>query len=132
MIVQEDGCTRPFLKRLTHPHDRVGIRIRERPQQHAVDDAEHRGVGADAECEGRQRRQRERALPGERAHGVADVSQEGIHGVVSSVSRIGRWPDSLPASIRHLRLPDGLAPDIGGSFPVLNHAWTSAGRDTVG
>ena len=30
-------------------HQPIGVRIRQRPQQHGVDDAEHGGVGADAE-----------------------------------------------------------------------------------
>ena len=30
-------------------HEPVGLRVRQRPQQHRVDDAEHRGIGADAE-----------------------------------------------------------------------------------
>ena len=45
----------------------IGVRIRQRPQQHGVDDAEHRGVGADAE---RQRQDRdERRTPAAAARG---------------------------------------------------------------
>ena len=45
--------------RLAQVHDAVGFRIRQRTQQHAVDDAEDRRVRADAEAERQDERQRE-------------------------------------------------------------------------
>ncbi len=45
--------------------DPIGVRIRQRPQQHGVDDAEHRGVGADAE---RQRQDGDHRKRGRRRH----------------------------------------------------------------
>jgi len=40
----------------------IGVRIRERPQQHAVHDAENRRRRADAKRERQNRQQRERRL----------------------------------------------------------------------
>ena len=77
-----------------HPHDRPGVRIRQRPEEQAVDDAEHRGVGPDAEGEDGERRQRESAVPGEHARRVADVSGQCVHDVVTSGQAPARLPES--------------------------------------
>ena len=78
---------RPSPERLADAHDRLGVRPGQRPQQDAVDDAEHRGVGADAEGEGRDRGEGERALPRELADGVAEVSKERVHDACLSYRR---------------------------------------------
>ena len=44
-------------------HHAIGARIRQRPPQHRVDDAEDRGVGADAERQREERDDRESRLP---------------------------------------------------------------------
>ena len=38
-------------RRVPEAHDAIGIRERQRPQHHGVDDGEDRGVDADAEAE---------------------------------------------------------------------------------
>ena len=70
---------------LRQPHQRigvpdedqpVGVRIRQRPQERLVEQAEDRGVGADPERQGQDRDQGEDRLLAKRAEGVADV----LHG----------------------------------------------------
>jgi len=70
-----------------HADERGRIRIRQRPQQHAVDDAEDRGGRADAE---RQRQHGDGGEPGrldELTDGVADVSNRVREHQCSSSSR---------------------------------------------
>ena len=54
----------------------LGVAERERLQQHAVDDAEDRAVGADAESEGEQRRRGERRGAPHHPHRIRDVLLE--------------------------------------------------------
>ena len=54
-------------------HDAIGVGIGQRPQQHRIDDAEDRGVRADAECERQHREGRERTRASHGAEGVAHV-----------------------------------------------------------
>jgi len=61
--------------------DAIGTVIAERPQQHRVDHAEDRGVGADAERERANRQQREPGLAAQRARGVAKILKNGVHSV---------------------------------------------------
>lgn len=63
------------LLRVGHPHhhDPVGIVVWQLPQQDGLDDAEDRGVGADAKREGRQRGGSEPWSVGERAQPVFQV-----------------------------------------------------------
>jgi hypothetical protein len=56
-----------------------GIRIRKGPQQDAVDDAEDRGVGADAEREGRDGHCGESRVRREAAQGEAQILAESSH-----------------------------------------------------
>ena len=88
---------RPNLLPLTHAHDRLGVRIRQRPEQHPVDDAEHRRVGADAERQRRQHRQGEGALPGERARRVADVPKNSFHGCAALLPVAWQVISGLPS-----------------------------------
>jgi hypothetical protein len=62
-----------------HPHQPLRVGVGQRPQQDAVDDAEDRGVGADAEGQGEDREQGESRLPQELADGGAEVAEERIH-----------------------------------------------------
>ena len=57
-------------------HETSGLVIRQRPQQHTVDDGEDGGVGADAEREGQRRDERESRLAPQHARGVADVLED--------------------------------------------------------
>ena len=59
----------------------VRIGIGERPEQDSVDEAEHRGVGADAEGEGRDRHRGEEGVAAELPQGVAQVLDEDVHAV---------------------------------------------------
>jgi len=58
-------------------HDPVGVRIGQRTQQHAVDDAEDRGVGANAEAEREDERHRKPGHARQAAQGDADVVEHG-------------------------------------------------------
>jgi hypothetical protein len=45
-----NGSIRPGVLRLrAHDNQPIGVAIRQRPEQHTVDDAEHRDVGTDPE-----------------------------------------------------------------------------------
>jgi hypothetical protein len=57
----------------------IRIGERQRPQQRAVDDAEHRRGRADAEGERRDRDQRDPAHPDEAAQRVAEIVSERVH-----------------------------------------------------
>ena len=50
-------------RRLTQMHDAIGLGIRQRPQQHAVNDAENGGVRADAQSERQDESQRQNPAP---------------------------------------------------------------------
>lgn len=50
-----------------------GLRVRQRPQEHAMDHAEERRIDADTEREGRNRRGREARTPSEKPHGKLRV-----------------------------------------------------------
>ena len=60
-------------------HDAVRLRVRQRLQQHGVDDREDRRVGADADGERGQRDGGEPQIPPHRAEGVSQIGNEGIH-----------------------------------------------------
>jgi hypothetical protein len=45
-------------------HDAIGFGVGKRPQQDAVDDAEDRGIGADAEAERQDERERDPGMRG--------------------------------------------------------------------
>lgn len=49
-----------FLAALPHHHETIGVRQRQRPQQHGVHEREHGAVGADAERQRDRGHQRER------------------------------------------------------------------------
>ena len=57
----------------------IRVRIRQRPQQHAVDDAEDGGVGADAERERQHGERRESRLTFESAERVEKVFSQVVH-----------------------------------------------------
>ena len=67
---------------VVHPHhrDAIGFRVRKRPQQHAVEDAEHRRVDPDAQREGQGRDRREGGGAEKSANRVAAVTDEGRGG----------------------------------------------------
>ena len=64
---------------LSHPHDALRVRIGQGPQEQSVDDAEHRGVGADAEGEGKEHGEGESALGGEPPRRGDDIPKQCIH-----------------------------------------------------
>src|SRR5262249_55089321 len=67
---------RSFLVQMYEP-----LRVLERqgPQQHSVDDAEHRGVRADAQAERDDGYNRKAALPQQHSRAVAQVLPKGLH-----------------------------------------------------
>ena len=52
------------------------MRVGQRPEQHGIDDAEHGGVGADAERDGQDGHRGEAGRPPKRAQGVSDLVDE--------------------------------------------------------
>lgn len=66
-------------RRLEH-HQPVGVRVRERAKQRAVQDGVHGGHPARARPEGQDRDEDKRRGPREAAQGVAHVGLEGAHG----------------------------------------------------
>ena len=73
---QVHGRSRHASRLLPDAHDALAVRIRQRPDQHAVDDAEHRGGDAGAQREDEHHRGREAGGPPEAADGVAQVAPE--------------------------------------------------------
>ena len=71
LVGLQDGRSRTAQRRLSHAHDRLGIRIRQRSQQEPVDDAEGRRVGADADGQDDYRGQREAGACGKLSPGLA-------------------------------------------------------------
>ena len=60
-------------------HQLLGLRVGQRAQQHAVDDREDRGVGADAQGQREDRDQGEPGRAQQAPGGVADIAQQVIH-----------------------------------------------------
>ena len=60
-------------------HEPIGLVERQRLDERRVHDAEHRGVGADAERQAEDGQSRQQRRPGQRANGVANVLRERIH-----------------------------------------------------
>ena len=60
------------------PHELVGVRIRQRLDQHRVDDAEDRRRRADAEREREHGGEREGGPPRQAAQRVAQIAADGI------------------------------------------------------
>ena len=60
-------------------HQTLRLRVPERPEHHAVDDAENRGVGADAERQRQYGEQRKAGILAEAAQRVAEVLEKGVH-----------------------------------------------------
>ena len=65
---------------MEQPHEPIRLLERQRPQQHGVDDAEDGGVGADAEREHGDDRERERRGAEQDPEGVAEIGKERAHG----------------------------------------------------
>jgi len=74
-------------------HDQlVRLRIRQRLQEHALNDAEHGSVGADPNREGQHRHGRKARHPGETAD---DLLQTHAQAYGRTVRRVAVWPISL-------------------------------------
>jgi hypothetical protein len=76
---------RPPLPVVPDHHHPLRLRVRERAEEDAVDDAEDRRVRPDAQRQRQHRHGREAGAPTEGAPGVADVLKESVHG------DLGRW-----------------------------------------
>ena len=83
----------------------VGALDRERAKENGVDDAEDRRVDADAEGQREERDERERRGTAQPAQRVADVLEEGFHGVCT----MGRVPQFRYAPVLWPRHRRGLA-----------------------
>ena len=98
-------------QRLTDANDRVGIGVRQRPQQDAVDDAEHRGVRAQAQREHQRHAGREPGASPQAADGVAQVTAQVAEPSHASFV-LGGATDGIPVRCGRKH---GLSP--GSTFP---------------
>jgi len=64
---------------LVENDDAIDVRIRQRPEHHTVEHAEHRGVRADAERKRQHGHDREAFVLQQHADGVAEILNQGIH-----------------------------------------------------
>ena len=90
-----------FRPQIRHRDDAIGVRIRQRPQHHRVDDAEHGRRGADPEREGQNGREREGGLSRKAARRIPKVLKELLHAALdgSRETRVARG--STPNSATH-------------------------------
>jgi len=73
-IVERRNSVALTLGRLfQHAHDAVGVRVRQGPEEHAVDKAEDRGVRADAQGQRQDRNGGESGAAAQRSEGVSQV-----------------------------------------------------------
>jgi hypothetical protein len=77
---------------LGQQHESIGILVRQRLEQHGIDDGEHGRVGADTERERENRAGRERRRSPQRAGGIEKIAQHGGHYDVT-----GRGGGLIPA-----------------------------------
>ena len=133
------------LLRVHDAHEAIGLRKRQRLEQHAVHDAEDRGVGADAERERDDRGERERRCGAKLSHRVADVVPEVVHDVAPplrgfdvaidgadvaarvvevsefadglSASRVGRVPERDEGVDAHVEMKAELLVDVVANLP---------------
>ena len=73
-VRRRDGRRIAAAERPVHPDEPVRVAVRQRLQQHAVDDREHAGGGADAQCQCRDDEGSEHRLAPDQAEGVAQVT----------------------------------------------------------
>lgn len=71
---------------LEHCHERIGIVVRKRPQQHRARRAEDRGIGAEDEGDGEDRHAGKCGRTAERAYGVTHVEP----GALETVAPLNR------------------------------------------
>jgi hypothetical protein len=76
-------------------HELVRVAIGQRPQQHAVDDAEDGAVGADAERQRQHRRQRHAGGAAQHARGEAHVFEQRLHHAAERFSSTTRPSNRL-------------------------------------
>jgi hypothetical protein len=79
-----------------HDDHPVLRRDRQSSHQNRLEDREHRGRHADAERKESQDGDREAGRALERAHGVADVAEEGVHGSGQRIPYSGFQPSFVP------------------------------------
>ena len=68
-------------------HDPLGAHVREGIEEDAIDDAEHRARGADAECQRENCREREPGPPAQFTSRVAKIGEDRLHVVSLDVGR---------------------------------------------
>ncbi len=87
-----------------HVGEPFGVRDREPLQQRGIDEAEHRGVGADAQREGEHRRRGEAGLLTQHPDRIAHILPEIRHDAPSCRARRNRLRDMRLAQRSHLAL----------------------------
>ena len=108
--------------RLADQHQPIAVGVGQRLQEHAVDDAEDRGVRADPEPEGQDREQREAAVLEERAHAEAQIVQQLVdHRTGVLLLLVDRSKHDTTA---HL----GFLGDTAGGAPNVRRLWESIVR----
>src|SRR6185503_5373857 len=93
-------------------HETLRIRVRQRLQQQRIDDAEDRGVGADADRERGNDDEGQHRAASRGTNGVADVLQESAH-------RWACYPDPWPKGA-------GLRRIISTFVTSISHSWTTS------
>jgi hypothetical protein len=78
LLGEADARRGRLRQRLAQYNEPLGLAVGERPEQHAVHDAEDRGVGADAEREREHDRDREGRRLAQAAQAVADVLRQAL------------------------------------------------------
>ena len=98
------------------PDDRqaIGMRVREGPQEHGIDEAEDRGVGADSDCQGDDNHRGEARAPAQLTQRIADV-----HGTM-----LAEWT----AGIDFLQPAAGPLQPAAGLVRVASRVEMSEGR----
>ena len=80
-IPQRRSALAKILRRVLGPehHQPVWVVIRDWPEQHGIQDTEHRGVGANRQRQGADRGDQEGSTLQERSNGEADVLEDDVH-----------------------------------------------------
>ncbi len=108
-IERADAVARRRRRRFEHTDDAFGLGIRERLQQHGIDQAEHGSVGANANRHHPDRDGGKAAIPQQQLQPVADVTQERVDpadGALIAMRFLHRFDAAEPAP--------GLAPGLLG------------------
>src|SRR5262245_41942142 len=124
----------PVFQHLDDLHQTIGARKRQRPEQHAVDDAEHRCRRPDAERECQDADQCEAGIANQRADREAEIPNDRFHhsllSTVAGSRRNARRPGIRHAANATVTSSTTAVPRITGSVPSTRVIATGTTRDT--